>query len=222
MTSLWRHSRLTYYDLGPNFLTQGVELLAGEIWQVSKRNSQYLLQELFAKNHRGGPLAPPPSGARDKRRAPLCSRMEFIGNNGQHTYVQRQMQLRDSLGSYRQHSLGFVYWCVSLYRDSDGIGTLIFETLNREKTQGTETREAEDTTCQQIHLKDINQGCGVVTFLVGSGSGSGEAFRLRLRLRLRVKLFDGSGSGSGSGQNVPAPAAPAPATAPMIKSSYEP
>ena len=65
-----------------------------------------------------------------------------------------------------------------------------------------------------------NQGCGAVTFLVGSGSGSGsgEAFRLRLRLRLRVKLFDGSGSGSGSGQNVPAPAAPAP----MIKSSYEP
>ena len=92
----------------------------------------------------------------DKRRAPLCSGMEFISNNGQHTYVQRQMQLRDSLGSYRQHSLGFVYWCFALYRDSDGIGTLIFETLNREKTQGTETREAEDTTCQQIHLKDIN------------------------------------------------------------------
>ena len=43
-----------------------------------------------------------------------------------------------------------------------------------------------------------NQGCGAVTFLVGSGSGSGsgEAFRLRLRLRLRVKLFGGSGSGS--------------------------
>ena len=33
-----------------------------------------------------------------------------------------------------------------------------------------------------------NQGCGTVTFLVGSGSG--EAFRLR------VKLFGGSGSGS--------------------------
>ena len=44
------------------------------------------------------------------------------------------------------------------------------------------------------------QGCGAVTFLVGSGSGSGseEAFRLRLRLRLQVKLFGGSGSGSGS------------------------
>ena len=68
------------------------------------------------------------------------------------------------------------------------------------------------------------QGCGAVTFLVGSGSGSGsgEAFRLRLRLRLRVKLFGGSGSGSGSGQNVPAPAAPAPAPAPMLKSSYWP
>ena len=64
-----------------------------------------------------------------------------------------------------------------------------------------------------------SQGCGAVTFLVGSGSGSGsgEAFRLRLRLRLRVKLFGGSGSGSGSGQKVPAPA-----PAPMIKSSYEP
>ena len=69
-----------------------------------------------------------------------------------------------------------------------------------------------------------DQGCGAVTFLVGSGSGSGsgEVFRLRLRLRLRVKLFGGSGSGSGSGQNVPAPAAPAPAPAPMLKSSYEP
>ena len=56
-----------------------------------------------------------------------------------------------------------------------------------------------------------NQGCGAVTFLVGSGSGSGsgEAFRLRLR----VKLY----GGSGSGQNVPAPA-----PAPMLKSSYEP
>ena len=65
-----------------------------------------------------------------------------------------------------------------------------------------------------------NQGCGAVTFLVGSGSGSGSgaAFRLWLRLRLRVKLF----GGSGSGQNVPAPAAPAPAPAPMVKSSYEP
>ena len=41
MTSFWRHSRLTYYDLGPNFLTQGVELFPGEVWQVSKQNSQY-------------------------------------------------------------------------------------------------------------------------------------------------------------------------------------
>ena len=48
------------------------------------------------------------------------------------------------------------------------------------------------------------QGCGAVTFLVGSGSdsGSGEAFRLQLRLRLRVKLFGGSGSGSGSDYQV--------------------
>ena len=58
--------------------------------------------------------------------------------------------------------------------------------------------------------KPTQQGCGAVTFLVGSGSGSGEAFRLRLR----VKLF--GGSGSGSGQNVPAPAAPVL----MIKSLY--
>ena len=64
------------------------------------------------------------------------------------------------------------------------------------------------------------QGCGAVTFFVGSGSGSGsgETFRLRLWFRLRVKLYGDSGSGSDSGQNVPAPAAPAP----MIKSSYEP
>ena len=70
----------------------------------------------------------------------------------------------------------------------------------------------------------LEQGCGAVTFLVGSGSGSGsgEVFRLRLRLQLRVKRFGGSGSGSGSGQNVPAPAAPAPAPAPMLKSLYEP
>ena len=66
------------------------------------------------------------------------------------------------------------------------------------------------------------QGCGAVTFLVGSGSGSGsgEEFRLQLRLRLRVKLFGrlrlrlrlrlrekctgsgGSGSGSGSDDQV--------------------
>ena len=51
------------------------------------------------------------------------------------------------------------------------------------------------------YTSDFNQGCGALTFLVGSGSGSGsgEEFWLRLRLRLRVKLFGGSGSGSGSG-----------------------
>ena len=63
MTSLWRHSRLTYYDLGPNFLTQGVELLAGEVWQVSKRNSQYFRS--YLRKTTGGALwPPPPSGAR--------------------------------------------------------------------------------------------------------------------------------------------------------------
>ena len=87
-----------------------------------------------------------------------------------------------------------------------------------------ETRHAINvqTQASDIKIYTFNQGCGAVTFLVGSGSGSGsgEAFRLRLRLRLRVKLFGSSGSGSGSGKNVPAPAAPAPA--PMTKSSYEP
>ena len=63
MTSLWRHSRLTYYDLGPNFLTQGVELLPGEVWQVSKRNSQYF-RSYSRKTTGGGPFGPPPSGAR--------------------------------------------------------------------------------------------------------------------------------------------------------------
>ena len=63
MTSLWRHSRLTYYDLGPIFLTQGVELFPGEVWEVWKRNSP-VLQKLFAKNHRGA--LGPPSGARVK------------------------------------------------------------------------------------------------------------------------------------------------------------
>ena len=66
MTSLWRHSRLTYYDLGHNFLTQCVELLPGEVWQVSKRNSQYF-RSYLRKTTGGGPLGPPPSGARVKR-----------------------------------------------------------------------------------------------------------------------------------------------------------
>ena len=64
-----------------------------------------------------------------------------------------------------------------------------------------------------IYLIYTCQGCGAVTFLVGSGSGSGS--REAFRLRLRVKLFDGSGSG----QNLLAPAAPTPAPAPMLKSS---
>ena len=61
MTSLWRHSRLTYYDLGPNFLTQGVKLLPGEVWQVSKRYFQYF-RSYFRKTTGGGPLGPPPAG----------------------------------------------------------------------------------------------------------------------------------------------------------------
>ena len=48
----------------------------------------------------------------------------------------------------------------------------------------------------------ITQGCGAVTFLVGSGSGSGEAFWLRLRLRLRAKYTGSGGSGSGSDDQV--------------------
>ena len=67
MTSLWRHSRLTYYDLGPNFLTQDVELLSGEVLQVSKRNSQYFGS--YLRKTTGGPLPPPPSEARDKSKS---------------------------------------------------------------------------------------------------------------------------------------------------------
>ena len=60
MTSPWRHSRLTYYDLGPNCLTQGVKLLPGEVWQVSKRNSQYFRSYLWKTT---GALCPPPPPA---------------------------------------------------------------------------------------------------------------------------------------------------------------
>ena len=59
-TSLLRHSRLTSYDLGPNFLTQGVELLLGEVWQVSKRNSQYFRS--YLRKTTRGPLPPPQRG----------------------------------------------------------------------------------------------------------------------------------------------------------------
>ena len=41
MTSFWRHSRLNHYDLRPDFLTQCVKLLSGEVCQGSKRNSRY-------------------------------------------------------------------------------------------------------------------------------------------------------------------------------------
>ena len=47
------------------------------------------------------------------------------------------------------------------------------------------------------------QGCGAVTFLVGSGSGSGEAFRLRLRLQAKCTGSGDSGSGSGSDGSSP-------------------
>ena len=65
---------------------------------------------------------------------------------------------------------------------------------------GKRTIQIESTTSRNGY----NQGCGAVTFLVGSGSGSGSGkeFRLQLRLRLRVKLFGGSGSGSGSDDQV--------------------
>ena len=59
MTSLVRHSRLTYYDLGSNCLTQGVELLPEEVWQVSKRNSQYFRSH-SRKKHMGAFAPPPP------------------------------------------------------------------------------------------------------------------------------------------------------------------
>ena len=70
MTSLWRHSRLTYYDLGPNFLTQGVELFPGEVWQVSKRNSQYFRS--YSRKTTRGLCPPPPSGARVNKEDIQC------------------------------------------------------------------------------------------------------------------------------------------------------
>ena len=41
----------------PNFLTQGVALLPGEVWQVSKRNSRYF-RSYLRKTTGGGPLGP--------------------------------------------------------------------------------------------------------------------------------------------------------------------
>ena len=81
MTSLWRQSRLTYYDLGPNISTQGVEVLPGEVWQVSKRNSQYF-RSYLRKTTRGA-LCPPPSGARvigveANEDYPIQSRIELL------------------------------------------------------------------------------------------------------------------------------------------------
>ena len=43
--------------LGPNYLTQGVELLPGEVWQVSKQNFQYLRS--YLRKPQGDPLGPP-------------------------------------------------------------------------------------------------------------------------------------------------------------------
>ena len=54
---------MVYYDLGPNFLTPGVELLPGEVRQLSKRNSQYF-RSYLRKTTEG--LFGPPIGARVK------------------------------------------------------------------------------------------------------------------------------------------------------------
>ena len=75
MTSLWRHSRLTYYNLGPNFLTQGVKLLPREVWQVSKRNSQYFRS--YLRKTTGWPFGPPPSGARVAQRGVASFKAKF-------------------------------------------------------------------------------------------------------------------------------------------------
>ena len=64
MTSFWRHSRLTYYDLGPNFFNTMCGIVA-RTGMASFKTKFPVLQELFAKNHRG-PLCPP-SGARVNR-----------------------------------------------------------------------------------------------------------------------------------------------------------
>ena len=61
---------------------------------------------------------------------------------------------------------------------SDGYGQVTAE--------GQAGRSLPRPVMDIMMLMNWNQGCGAVTFLVGSGSGSGsgEAFRLRLRLRL--------------------------------------
>ena len=62
----WRHSDVTHgwpvttWDL--ILFTQGVELLPGVVWQVSKRNSQYFRS--YLRKTTGGALWAPPSGAR--------------------------------------------------------------------------------------------------------------------------------------------------------------
>ena len=62
MTSLWRHSRLTYYDLGPNFLTQGVGIVGRERYGKFQREIPSTSGAICEKPQ-GGPFGPP-SGAR--------------------------------------------------------------------------------------------------------------------------------------------------------------
>ena len=62
MTSLWRHSRLTYYDLGADFFYTRCRIV-GRRGMASFKAKFPVPQELFAKNHRGGPFGPsPPAG----------------------------------------------------------------------------------------------------------------------------------------------------------------
>ena len=57
-----------------------------------------VLQELFAKNHRGGPLAPPPSGARVKTLSQLINRLFHIAGGLNESGSRRR---RSALISFR-------------------------------------------------------------------------------------------------------------------------
>ena len=57
------------HPIGPNFLTQGVELLPGEVWQVSKQNSQHFRS--YLRKTTGGPLGPLPPAGRGLRNGDL-------------------------------------------------------------------------------------------------------------------------------------------------------
>ena len=120
MTSLWRHSRLTYYDLDLIFLAQGVELLPGEVWQVSKRNSQYFRS--YLRKITGGLPPPPPSGAEVKVYPPTefgVSSSKFSCTGGAHVKkvfrLWRVQPAPHRNGNHKSTHVGAIYvWPVNL------------------------------------------------------------------------------------------------------------